>query len=109
MLSLAPSATPVGHCDLVRIKCESNSVRHSVVLQCLARQLVIIIREVEFQADATAATDKQMQKRINNKCKNEEKTSNDGSTFLGNAFKTQFWGFREGHAGFKTGPRCKTI
>ena len=30
VLSFAPSAAAVWHCDHVRIPCESNSVRHSV-------------------------------------------------------------------------------
>ena len=28
VLSFAPSAATVGHCDIVRITCESNPVRH---------------------------------------------------------------------------------
>ena len=64
MLSFAPSAAAVWHCDRVRITCERNSVRHSVFFKRWAGQCVSIIHEVEFKADATAATHEQMQKII---------------------------------------------
>ena len=68
VLSFAPSAAAVWHCDLVRITCERKSVRHSVFVPALgiafffqrwAGQFVIIIHEFEFKADATAATQDQ--------------------------------------------------
>ena len=64
VLSFAPSAAAVWHCDRVRITCESNSVRHSVFFKRWAGQFVIIVHEVEFKADATAATHEQMQQII---------------------------------------------
>ena len=40
VLSFAPSAAAVGHCDRVRIMCESDPVRHSVSFKHLAEQFV---------------------------------------------------------------------
>ena len=64
VLSFAPSAAAAWHCDHVSITCERNSVRHSVFFKRWAGQFVIIIHEVEFKADATAATHEQMQQII---------------------------------------------
>ena len=63
MLSFAPSAAAVWHCDRVRITRERNSVRQSF-LKRWAGQFISIIHEVEFKADATAATHEQMQQII---------------------------------------------
>ena len=61
MLSFAPSAAAVGHCDLVRITWESNSVRHSVFIKRWALQPKPPqtqpddgLHEVEFKADGIA-------------------------------------------------------
>ena len=50
VLSFAPSAAAVWHCDRVRITCESRSVRHSVFFKRWALPATV----VEFKADVTA-------------------------------------------------------
>ena len=67
VLSFAPSAAAVWHCDLLRITRERKSARqsflrsvgHTVFFQRREGQFVIIIHEFEFKADATAATQDQ--------------------------------------------------
>ena len=46
MLSFAPSAAAVWHCDRVRITCERNSVRHSVFFKRWVRQFIQTLRAV---------------------------------------------------------------
>ena len=48
-MSFAPSATAVGHCDRVRITCESNPVRHSVSVKRLPGQSVFAYLVRHFQ------------------------------------------------------------
>ena len=64
VLSFAPSAAAGWQCDRVRTTRERNSVRRSVFFKRWAVQVVSIIHEVEFKADATAATHEQIEKII---------------------------------------------
>jgi hypothetical protein len=62
VLNFALSAAAGWQCDRVRTMRERNSLRHTVFFKRWAEQFVIIIFEVEFKADATAAIHEQIDK-----------------------------------------------